>query len=538
MQNRKGTSWLILLAFLWVGCQDLAVENDNLPDGVPVASDPTTIEALGAATFATNWQRQWCGESMMLQTMADANSSAWPNWGMRDMSSEPRTAWNNDPAYSWSESIRRPWLASYRAITNANDVLRAIATAEDGGDGLTGIDVPRLHAFSKFNQAWAHAYLALLFDQAFIVDESIDLEAAARGDVALTLRPYQEVMVAALMQMDEAIALANANNFVISAAEDWVFGLDFTSEDLVRLGKSFKAQWMALVARTPAERDAANWNEIIDLSREGITGDFAPIGDDAGELREWDCMKFYFSNGIAWARIDYRMLGPADESGGYALWEATPLQNRGLFDLSSSDRRVVGGDGSNPRISGKYTQFQGTNGPFPAVHGTYHFSSHNHSRWQAYSAANATGPMHFMLVTELDLLIAEGLLRTGGDLQEVAELINKTRVANGELTPATSNDNTGDPSDAQSHTESASLWAKLKHEKRWETLSTSSGLEFFDDRGWGDLVSGTPIHFPVPGVELETLGLQLYTFGAGGEGSAGKRVVSPRLEIPIVSQGF
>ncbi len=513
-----------MLLMLGAGCQDLSVENENNTAGRLDQVEPQVLEAAGSQLFAQNWERQWCGEAMMMQTMADANSSAWPNWGMRDMSSEPRVAWNNDPAYNWSSSIERPWFGSYQLISNANDVLRRIEQARAGlGEPLTGIDVPRLEAFARFNRAWAHAYLALLFDRAFVLDETLDLEGIASGDVVLPLASYQEVMDAALMQMDVAIAIAQQNTFTISVDEDWVFGIDFTNEDMVRLGNAFKAQWMASVARTPEERVSVNWGAILSLVDAGITTDFAPVGDDSGEEREWDCMKFYFSNGIAWSRIDYRMLGPADESGGYETWLATPLQNRVLFDVQSSDRRVIGGDGVNPGVDGKYTQYQGTNGPFPAIHGTYHFSSHNHKRWQAYSQANANGPMPFMVMAEMDLLKAEALLQTGGDLQLAADLINKTRVANGELNPASGSDSAGGISDSQSHLDSASLWAKLKHEKRWETLSTSSGLEFFDDRGWGDLVSGTPLHFPVPGKELTTLGLQRYTFGENGAGAADKR---------------
>ena len=215
--------WAVSL-ILMISCQDLSVENENNPAGGQGLLDPVFLEAMGADLFAQNWERQWCGEAMMMQTMADANSSAWPNWGMRDMSSEPRVAWNNDPAYNWKASVERPWFGSYRAISNANDVLRGIAIADEKGLFVSsGVDVHRLQAFAIFNQAWAYAYLALIFDKAFIVDETTDLEAVARGDVILKLSPYAEVMEAALMQMDEAIALETdalaAKNILFHPAE-------------------------------------------------------------------------------------------------------------------------------------------------------------------------------------------------------------------------------------------------------------------------------------------------------------------------------
>ena len=521
-------SLAMLLLITMGGCQDLAVENENSPDRLKALAEPGDVEALGSNTFKRNWERQWCNEAPMMSTMADAISSSWANWGMRDMSSEPRIAWNNDPSYTRRASTEQPWFDAYGAISDANDVLQAIATAEAEGSATDnsftreGVDVDRLRAFVKFNQAWAHSWLALLFDRAFIVDETVDLEQVALGNIQLDLSPYTEVLAAALRMMDEAIAIAQSSEFTITAGEDWVYGLDFTNDDMVSLGNSMKAQWQAQIARDPSERAAADWNQIMALINAGITADFAPIGDDNGDIREWDCQKFYFSDGATWSRIDYRTLGPADESGGYQNWLDTPLQDRLVFDVFSSDRRVIGGDGSDPAVNGKYTEYQGNNGPFPAARGTYHYSSHNFRRWQDYNASNANGPMPYMVLSEMDMLMAEGLLRTGGDVQTVVDLINNTRVANGELNPATTADPVGASTDGPSHLDSASLWSKLKYEKQWETMSTSAGIEFFDDRGWGDLVSGTPVQFPIPGKELETLALQQYTFGGGGSGSAPK----------------
>ncbi|CAN0516845.1 unnamed protein product, partial [Laminaria digitata] len=353
-------SLMVLFIFVMTGCQELAVENENSPDRVKALAEPGDVEALGSNTFTQNWERQWCGESFTLTTMADEISSAWANWAMRDMSSEPRIEWNNDPSYGRRDVVEGPWFSSYGAISDANDVLIAIAASEAAGSATSntftadGIDINRLRAFAKFNQAWAHSLLALMFDQAFIVDETVDLEAVASGAIALELTPYPQVMEAALAQMDEAIAIAQSNAFTITAAEDWVYGLDFTNEDMVKLGNSFKAQWMAQLARTPSERDAANWSSIMTHIGMGITEDFAPIGDDDGNTREWDCVKFYGSNGTTWSRIDYRTLGPADESGGYEAWLDTPLQDRLVFDVVSSDRRI-NGDPADPTVDGKYT---------------------------------------------------------------------------------------------------------------------------------------------------------------------------------------
>lgn len=112
-------------------------------------------------------------------------------------------------------------------------------------------------------------------------------------------------------------------------------------------------------------------------------------------------------------------------------------------------------------------------------------------------------------VTEMDLTIAEGLLRTGGSKQTVADLINKTRVTRGKLPPIS----------ASESTDELTKW--LRYEKLIETMSTGGGLQWFDRRGWGELVPGTLLHFPIPARELQLLGLSVYTFGGvGNPGSA------------------
>lgn len=505
------------------GCQDLAVENNNSPDRTIALARPGDVANLIQGTFVDYWlSTQNCSSGALLfSTLADENSSSWANWGMRDMSSEPRIAWDNSSTYNRRGSTQEPWFDSYRGISNANDALQAIQRAEEAESvdnnvyTRDGYDTARLKAFAKMNQGLMHGTLSLLFDQAFIVDETVDLE----NDV-LELQPYMEVNAAAISMLEEAKAVASANSFAYAASDDWIYGLEVDSQRMVRIINSFIARFMVQVARSPEERSAVNWGQVINQVDSGIMEDFAPIGDEDGNDGEFDCLKRYGQNGTTWSRADYRTIGPADESGGYDAWLASPLESRLVFDIVTSDRRI-NGDPNDPKVDGSDFQYQGNNGPFPAARGTYHYSSHNHKRYQYYLIDGLNGPMPHMIMTEMDMYKAEGLLRTGGSRDMVAELINKTRVNRGMLNPATGSDAAGSSADAQSHMDAASLWAKLKHERRIETFQTAAGLAFYDDRGLGDLVTGTPIHFPVPGRELETLGLQNYTFGGvGGVGGA------------------
>jgi len=509
-----------ILSLSAVGCQDLAVDNPNNPDRTIAFAQSGDVVTLISDTFEDYWgATQSCNAgAFMYSTIADENSSSWANWGMRDMSSEPRIAWDNSSTYGRSGSVRNPWAWNYGGISNTNDGLQAIARAEEEESVDNNIftrdnhDTAALKAFAKMNQGLMHGSLSLIFDQAFVFDETIDLETDQ-----LELRPYMEINQAAIGMLEEARAIASANQFMI---EGWIQGLTLNSEDMVRLINSFIARFTVQVARDEAERAAVDWNQVMGLVDAGITADFAPVGTESGAL--FDCLKYYGQNGSTWSRADYRTIGPADESGGYADWLSKPLRDRRVFDITTSDRRIVGSP-TDPTVDGSDFEYQGNDGPFPIARGAYHFSSHNHKRYQYYYNEETafTGPMPHIIVTEMDLYKAEALLRTGGSTATVAELINKTRVIRGMMNPATGSDPAGSPSDDQSHLDSASLWAKLKHERRIETFQTGAGLAYFDDRGLGDLVTGTPIHFPVPGRELETLGLQNYTFGGvGGNGGA------------------
>jgi len=525
----------VVLALGLSACQELAVDNLNNPDRTKALASPADVEKLASDTFTNYWgANQWSSRSMPWSTVADEISSSWANWGMRDMSSEPRIAWNNDPAYAREEFTESTWFGSYGCISNASDEL----IAGEGNEALfesEGVDTNRLKAFAKFNLGLCLGTLGQRFDRAFIVDETTDLEAVALGTIDLDLAPQSEVIAAAVAKLDEAIAIATANSFVISAADDWIFGLDVSNTDLIRLANSFAARFLVNGSRTPEERAAVDWAEVIRRVDSGITQNFAPIGDDNGDIREWDAMKFYGQNHTTWARADYRSVGPADETAGYAGWLATPLEQRNVYDgYSSSDRRITGPSG--PEESGTYFRYVGVQGPFPSARGTYHYATHTHNRYLYYNEANANGPMNHMEKAEMDLYKAEGMLRTGGSAATIAQLINTTRVLNGELPPATAATPAGTPADGSWKNTgihlNGSLWGYLQHEFRMETFATAGALAYTTDRGWGDLVQGTPIHYPVPGAELETLALDNYTFGGvGGDGGAPKNKADRYLAL-------
>ncbi len=109
-----------------------------------------------------------------------------------------------------------------------------------------------------------------------------------------------------------------------------------------------------------------------------------------------------------------------------------------------------------------------------------------------------------------------------GRAAEAVPLINKSRVASGQLPPVTVDGPPDTPGCVPRKLSGAcgSLWDALRYEKGIEGLGVSGVIRFMDARGWQMLPENTLLHLPVPGRELGVLKQPLYTFGGGGEGSA------------------
>jgi hypothetical protein len=126
-------------------------------------------------------------------------------------------------------------------------------------------------------------------------------------------------------------------------------------------------------------------------------------------------------------------------------------------------------------------------------------------------------------VTEMDLIRAEALVRLGR-AAEAVPLINKTRVANGQLPPVTIDGPPDEPGcvprkymPGLTQGQCGSLWDALRYEKRIEMAGVDPTVAYFDARGWQTLVENTFVHFPVPGREREIQERPIYTYG-GGQG--------------------
>lgn len=539
MKNAKLT--LVSLLVATAACYDLEVTNTNNPNRETVVENSQDMLALISNALLQWFQRSGDNDpNIALTVMADEFTTGFLDFGGQDLSKEPRLAVNNAVVSSNAPPHRVTWGDYYNNIAALNTALQA---AEASGEPLldaAGKDMTtEALAFAKFFQGLNHGYVALMFDQGYIYSETVDpnawLPEEKNDSVINLLRPYGEVMDTALAELDSALQLASSKSFTYpaSAPNLWFLGYARTNQDLVRLIHTYVARLMVYVARNPAERQAVDWNAVIQHIDQGITSTFEVMG--AVDIVESDfknrCARQRTTTPGDFMRVDYRLVGPADQGSGFMNWWALPWAQRNAFKMTNvQDRRIVG-QTTTPTTCTRAKARGADCGLYMGYHSTTVFNADRglgqRSNYFFHRYGEGTswqdGPMPIVNVAEMDLLKAEGLIRLNR-AAEAVPLINKYRVTNGQL-PAVTVD--GVPGTAPNCTPRklsgacGSLWDALRYEKRIETIGLEGGPAYYDARGWDFLVQYTPIHFPVPYTDLQLLELGVYSWGgAGGAGGA------------------
>jgi hypothetical protein len=531
-QLATGLTWLALAAV--AACKEpLSVPNRNNPDVERALSTPTGIEQL----IATSYQQIFNGVhrntvAPQLNAMSLESYGSVANFGMALRVAIPRghvqnargnqTATENFAVFS---NMQR------QARTIANGIAALDALVAGGGTLGTPVQNARGRAFAFFTLGLAHGYTSLVYDSASIVRHTTPT------DEVPALDGYAAVNAAALQMMDSAIAIAtsatvNASLGGFSMPDTWVRGNTLSRDAFVRVVRSFKARLRAGVARTPAERAAVNWDEVIADATNGITSDLAiSLSVQAGWQNQIVTNAYRYSG---WHSMAPFYIGMADTSGAYDAWLATVRSSRSSFLIKTPDQRFPSGETRPDQ--------QAASGEFPnATTGRPYFrnrpsgednpadpwanSPYDHYRYRALARNNAdnAGPWPDITKAEVDLLAAEGYLRKG-DIATAAALIDRTRVSRGGL-PALSGvvGNATDPvpggaacvprvptGPSFTSTTCGNILEALKWEKRIEGVFTGWALWYFDSRGWGDLIEATALQYPVPYQEMDARGGAFY----------------------------
>jgi hypothetical protein len=492
---------LPLVALILSGaCVDLELSNPNAPDRERALSSPDEVAAIAAASVnkwymaATHYQ-----PNMMTQTTADAmtGNCCW----VRFNNEEPRIPYSNNPNGGDELEARRPWEMHYAAIADASDVMFAL----DNGVAFPGDEnaTEAARAAALFTLAASHSSLALLFDLSFVITRPPPPTALP------LLRGYAEMRDTALVLWDELIALTDGKNwqwdqFTLPLADGAP-----TAARINRLARTMAARTLMLSARTAAQNAANDWDRILEYADGGITGtgvadmDFAVVDD----YQTWyDYIKGYGAYEPRF-RVDQRLIN--------RMASNIPVKFNGLANQPlpvPEDARLAIADlpcAVNPlpctaNATADYVYLGTLIGD--AGRGIWMQSPFWHRRYVDNSfmvpaATNIGKPLYHVLAAENDLMIAEALVRTSGDLTRAATLVNKTRVTRGGLPGV--------------NAAPADLLAAIEYERDVELFNTGA-IALFDRRRVDGLQPGTFRHLPVPGRELQVLGIPIYTYGGVG----------------------
>jgi len=173
------------VSLVGVSACDLEVVNPNEPDRDRALSEPGDIESLIAGTYSTWWdQVHGAGDELaMVRALSSASevlASAAANHFASDNNQQPRINLTNAIGYQWGRSLRAPWMELNQALAAIRDGVLVI----EGSNleiGAGGQDTPRTLAFAKLMPGLIHPYIAIVFNQGFILDETVDTEAAVES---------------------------------------------------------------------------------------------------------------------------------------------------------------------------------------------------------------------------------------------------------------------------------------------------------------------------------------------------------------------
>jgi hypothetical protein len=499
-----------LLAALAACNPDLNITNPNNPDVARAIATPGDVRNLIGSSYNTAYLGMQGAArpypAAATSVMADNLTASFGNFGMRFNGQEPRLAYENSSSADDGRLASDPYEQTYSALGAVNDGLAAV------GRGIViqvtagaPDETEQLVTFGHFIQGMTLGFIGLTFDRGFIVDEATPLGSA-------TLVPYADVSAAALAKFDKAITGATGKTWTIPA--EFTPGMTITADRLAKMANTFAARQLAYTPRTDTETQAVNWAKVLQYADKGIssgTGFNVQIEGDGGNL--WYDLQKFFGNAASWMRVDQRVIQLMDPSQPVVYTSVNPPPRAQSQDLRLGTEAQPGTDfGYYPVI------------PFAVARGVYFFSQWGHDRYLSHSLESSTaleGTVPLILAAENDLLIAEALVRTGGDKARAAMLINRTRVNRGGLPALTGGSSNND------------LLAAIFYERDVELMNTNAGQAWFDRRRidknltynglpigntWGfrggsGLQKGTPRHLPVPAKELETLGIPVYTYG-------------------------
>ena len=515
-------------------CGDaLNVRNLDVPDVARVLFDAVSVEqaVAGLGPQLNNTQRASESVNTQAKIMARETFATVANFGMAAKVANsafiPNELGNDNQVGNRAnfDQFHRVQRLAFNSITAYQNLVAS------GKAGLPANDENRMRAFAYLIAGQATGYLSMAYDSV-----AVGYEGMSTTEIPSFLGAA-EANAKAIEFLDSAVTIAGRGMSTLPNV--WISGNALTQADFIRLARSYRARIRAAGARTPAERAALPWATIIADATNGITADFEiAINGTTGWSAGFDASQIYVPGG--WHSVPMSYAGMADTSGAYQAWNATAAGSRRAFLVVTPDKRWPQGEErgvsctsaaavcvgqqtkNNILPAGQYIRNRPPGDDVVAA-GTGE-SFYDHRRY-GFTQSNTSVPGTYvdMSKTEIDMLAAEGYIRTGNNAAAVT-LINVSRVRNG-LAPVTTSGapaNTAGSNDCVPKLPNGScgsLLEAMKYEKRMETMFTGYMIWFTDSRGWGDLPQNTAIEWPVPYQEMQAR-LQPYYNGMKQQSAA------------------
>lgn len=517
---------LFVLAGCDGGLADLEVDNTNDPNRAQALANASDLVSLMGGATSTALFASSSIWGVHLGGLADQTTSTNRFLSFWDFTFQPRQRLNNRTTYADSDIIFDPWSDFNGSLSSANEIIGLI---EVDGESIVledGTDVTnKLLASAYFVRGVSRGYLGMVYNQAYIVEPGTDLS-------QLEPQPYTDVTAAAVSDLDRAIDIASNNDFTW----DLVPGTSaYSSAQLAEIANSFAARFLMNEPRTNAEASAlpaSRWETIIDYAENGVGASgslpsFTPAS--VGET--------FFTEYADWNTFILNA-GTPDEAG----YLPTDLKIMHLLDPSYPtdypDDGVLGEvESDDPRA--EYYSYTEAFGFLNPSRDRSLFSNYWNLRMYANNAwfLRTGDPVPLITGTEMQYIKAEANLWLGNLDQAAAELNNSPRgTVPTDLEIDLPSEQIGNfdfgaaegiaAGITMDGSETPAEFVRALHEEYSIELDIMAGigvhLAFM--RRHDLLQEGTPLHYPIPGAELEITQSEYYTFGgvdfAGQDGTA------------------
>ena len=195
-----------------------------------------------------------------------------------------------------------------------------------------------------------------------------------------------------------------------------------TSSRLQRISNTMAARLLAYLPRTAAENATVNWASVVSYASKGISDpggfDVSPIGDGC---TVWCSLFQFYGDEPTWLRVDMRLINVMDPN--------SPAKFTGTIP----PRGFVTGRALRERLPVSWSRYR-RSGPRD-LHAEPVLAQALALPRPHCGPSARVRPLLF-LKAENDLLWAEGLIRTNGNLGHGGDAHQQPRVGRGQLPPA------------------------------------------------------------------------------------------------------